>query len=151
MIKKPAFGWEASDDDDDENAGGADNVARVKSPVKASPIGKGKSGGGKGSVKSSPAATPKSASKVAAAAEAGSAAPTPVKAAAAAGAKKEKASSVKDKMWELREHTHDLRKLVKELTGRTRSLRFFQSVRDLQQLDAGADVPCLACQAKVRL
>ena len=39
---------------------------------------------------------------------------------------------------------HELRKLVKELMGRVRSLRFFQSVRDLQQMDQDADVPCLA-------
>jgi hypothetical protein len=42
-------------------------------------------------------------------------------------------SAVKDLMWEHREHTHELRKLVKELVARKRSLRFFTAVRDLQR------------------
>ena len=48
--------------------------------------------------------------------------------------------------WCVKKNTlrRELRKLVKELMGRVRSLRFFQSVRDLQQMDRDADVPCLA-------
>jgi hypothetical protein len=42
-------------------------------------------------------------------------------------------SAVKDLIWEHREHTHELRKLVKELVARKRSLRFFTAVRDLQR------------------
>jgi len=42
-------------------------------------------------------------------------------------------SKVKDLIWEHREHTHELRKLVKELVARKRSLRFFTAVRDLQR------------------
>jgi hypothetical protein len=42
-------------------------------------------------------------------------------------------SAVKDLIWEHREHTHELRRLVKELVARKRSLRFFTAVRDLQR------------------
>lgn len=38
----------------------------------------------------------------------------------------------KEMVWEHREHTHELRKLLKELVARVRSLRFFEAVRDLQ-------------------
>jgi hypothetical protein len=42
-------------------------------------------------------------------------------------------SAVKDLIWGHREHTHELRRLVKELVARKRSLRFFTAVRDLQR------------------
>jgi hypothetical protein len=38
-----------------------------------------------------------------------------------------------DLIWDLREKTHRLRKLEKELVGRVRSLRYFEGVRDLQK------------------
>ena len=38
-----------------------------------------------------------------------------------------------DLLWDLREKTHRLRKLEKELVGRVRSLRYFEGVRDLQK------------------
>ncbi|ABO95686.1 predicted protein [Ostreococcus lucimarinus CCE9901] len=62
--------------------------------------------------------------------------------------KKTKTASLDDKLWELREHTHGLRKLQKELVGRVRSLRFFQSVRDLQQAKMDDSVKCEACSKK---
>ena len=131
VITTPKFGWEAGSEEE-----------HPKSPSK-----KGKAGSRAGSAKSTPTATPRKGAK---AVETGSsAAPTPVKPGATPGTgKKEKQCSINDKLWELREHTHDLRKLVKELVGRVRSLRFFQSVRDLQQMDLAAEVPCLACECK---
>ena len=62
--------------------------------------------------------------------------------------KKSKTASLDDKLWELREHTHGLRKLQKELVGRVRSLRFFQSVRDLQQAKLDDSIKCGACGKK---
>ena len=59
--------------------------------------------------------------------------------------KKAKTASLEDKLWELREHTHGLRKLQKELVGRVRSLRFFQSVRDLQRAKLDESVLCQVC------
>ena len=54
--------------------------------------------------------------------------------------------------WGIREHVSDpqnsLRKLTEELVGRVRSLRFFRSVRDLQQMVSTDDVPCLVCSAE---
>jgi hypothetical protein len=38
-----------------------------------------------------------------------------------------------DLAWDLREKTHRLRRLEKELVGRVRSLRYFEGVRDLQK------------------
>jgi hypothetical protein len=38
-----------------------------------------------------------------------------------------------DLIWDLREKTHRLRRLEKELVGRVRSLRYFEGVRDLQK------------------
>lgn len=38
-----------------------------------------------------------------------------------------------DLLWDLREKTHRLRRLEKELVGRVRSLRYFEGVRDLQK------------------
>ena len=62
--------------------------------------------------------------------------------------KKVKTASLEDKLWELREHTHGLRKLQKELVGRVRSLRFFQSVRDLQRAKLEEAVICQVCTTK---
>ncbi|KAL4243643.1 hypothetical protein ABKN59_011208 [Abortiporus biennis] len=53
----------------------------------------------------------------------------------------------KDKMWELREHTHEIRRITKELVGRVRSLRYFTVVRDLQkQHETAPVVSCPGCQ-----
>lgn len=50
---------------------------------------------------------------------------------------KGKAEHVNDKQqearWQHREHTHEIRRITKELVGRVRSLRFFKIVRDLQK------------------
>lgn len=50
-----------------------------------------------------------------------------------------------DQIWELREQTHLLRKLVKELVGRERSLRYFRAVRDIQSLRERLQVSCVGC------
>ncbi|KAI6149517.1 hypothetical protein BKA82DRAFT_995209 [Pisolithus tinctorius] len=56
-------------------------------------------------------------------------------------------NSVKDLIWEHREHTHNIRKLTKELVGRVRSLRYFTVVRDLQkQRDTPPKVSCPGCK-----
>ena len=55
-------------------------------------------------------------------------------------------SAVKDQIWELREQTHNLRRLTKELVGRVRSLRYFTVVRDLQkQAEEPPSVSCPRC------
>ena len=64
--------------------------------------------------------------------------------------KKVKKESKNDKAWELREHTHQLIALQKELVGRVRSLRFFQSVRDLQAKVATSTVKCQVCSKEVK-
>ena len=48
-------------------------------------------------------------------------------------AKTEKGEKVEDVKWRLREQTHLLRKLSKELVARVRSLRFFEVVRKIQR------------------
>nr|XP_019014690.1 DNA repair protein Rad8 [Kwoniella pini CBS 10737]OCF53471.1 DNA repair protein Rad8 [Kwoniella pini CBS 10737] len=48
-------------------------------------------------------------------------------------AKVEKGGKVDDVKWQLREQTHVLRRLSKELVARVRSLRFFEVVRKLQR------------------
>ncbi|WVQ93615.1 hypothetical protein IAU59_000691 [Kwoniella sp. CBS 9459] len=48
-------------------------------------------------------------------------------------AKVEKGAKVEDVKWQLREQSHLLRKLSKELVARVRSLRFFEVVRKLQR------------------
>ncbi|KAJ3021731.1 hypothetical protein HKX48_007900 [Thoreauomyces humboldtii] len=60
--------------------------------------------------------------------------------------KAKKKTTLADDVWELRETVHNLRRQVKELTGRVRSLRYFTLVRDLQQarLD-GRDPASLTC------
>ncbi|KAF8075101.1 hypothetical protein FPV67DRAFT_1476000 [Lyophyllum atratum] len=53
---------------------------------------------------------------------------------------------VKEKAWEHREKTHEIRRLTKELVGRVRSLRYFTVVRDLQkQRDQPPVVSCPNC------
>jgi hypothetical protein len=59
----------------------------------------------------------------------------------AAKAKKAKAE-LADRIWELRELTHTLRRLQKELVGRTRALRFFSAVRSLQEKDVPVECAC---------
>ncbi|EEH52499.1 SNF2 super family [Micromonas pusilla CCMP1545] len=54
---------------------------------------------------------------------------------------------VDDKMWQLRDHTHDVNALVNELSGRTRALRFFKAVRELQGLRDDDAIVCQACEA----
>jgi hypothetical protein len=44
-----------------------------------------------------------------------------------------KPKSTADLVWDLREKTHRIRRLEKELVGRVRSLRYFEGVRDLQK------------------
>ena len=56
---------------------------------------------------------------------------------------------ISDMMWGLREHTHVLRRLNKELVGRVRSLRYFTAVRDLQkQREVPPVVSCPSCGRK---
>ncbi|KAI9092807.1 hypothetical protein DFS34DRAFT_583593 [Phlyctochytrium arcticum] len=59
-------------------------------------------------------------------------------------------SSVTDQKWQLREHTHHLRRLQKELTNRIRSLRYIQTVRSIQLLQS-TTVTCPGCQATFQL
>lgn len=55
-------------------------------------------------------------------------------------------AKVKDMIWDLRELTHEIRRITKELTGRVRSLRYFTVVRDLQkQKDAPPSISCPSC------
>jgi hypothetical protein len=49
------------------------------------------------------------------------------------GKDEKRTSTAEDRKWALREKTHDLRRLTKELTGRVRSLRYFTLVRDIQK------------------
>ncbi|QRV87675.1 Serine/threonine-protein phosphatase [Ceratobasidium sp. AG-Ba] len=57
-----------------------------------------------------------------------------------------KPETIADRAWKLREDTHVLRKLVKELVARVRSHRFFVAVRDLQQDRAHEKVvDCASC------
>ena len=54
-------------------------------------------------------------------------------------------------IWAHREHTHEIRRITKELTGRVRSLRYFTAVRDLQkQRDVPPDVHCNSGNCKGR-
>ncbi len=56
-------------------------------------------------------------------------------------------SKVRDLVWELREHTHEIRRVTKELVGRVRSLRYFTVVRDLQkQNEKPPVVSCPSCE-----
>ena len=68
------------------------------------------------------------------------------------GEKKKETAELRAPRWGIREHVSDpqnsLRKLTEELVGRVRSLRFFRSVRDLQQMVSTDDVPCLVCSAE---
>ncbi|KAG9090321.1 hypothetical protein FS749_000647, partial [Ceratobasidium sp. UAMH 11750] len=60
-----------------------------------------------------------------------------------------KPETIADRAWKLREDTHVLRKLVKELAARVRSHRFFVAVRDLQQDRAQEKVvDCPSCGRK---
>ncbi|CAE6523404.1 unnamed protein product [Rhizoctonia solani] len=60
-----------------------------------------------------------------------------------------KPDTIADRAWKLREDTHVLRKLVKELVARVRSHRFFLAVRDLQQDRAHKKiVDCPSCGRK---
>ena len=55
-------------------------------------------------------------------------------------------TKTKDLIWELREKTHDIRRLTKELVGRVRSLRYFTVVRDLQrQAEVPPTISCPIC------
>lgn len=58
-------------------------------------------------------------------------------------------NDVKDLIWEIREQTHHIRRLTKELVGRVRSLRYFTVVRDLQrQAEVPPTIECPACGNK---
>ncbi|WVR03552.1 hypothetical protein IAU60_000544 [Kwoniella sp. DSM 27419] len=52
----------------------------------------------------------------------------------------EKGATVEDVKWQLREQSHLLRRLSKELVARVRSLRFFNVIRTLQQNGPDAEV-----------
>jgi len=55
-----------------------------------------------------------------------------------------------DLLWDLREKTHRLRKLEKELVGRVRSLRYFEGVRDLQKSKGVLPINnCPICSRKI--
>ena len=55
-----------------------------------------------------------------------------------------------DRLWDLREKTHRLRKLEKELVGRVRSLRYFEGVRDLQKSKGVLPIDnCPVCSRKI--
>ncbi|KAG6861443.1 hypothetical protein C0995_016534 [Termitomyces sp. Mi166 len=57
--------------------------------------------------------------------------------------------SLKERAWEHREKTHEIRRLTKELVGRVRSLRYFSVVRDLQkQREEPPVVDCPNCGGK---
>lgn len=62
--------------------------------------------------------------------------------------KKESNGADGDLVWELREHTHDMRRVLKELTGRVRSHRYFAAVRDVQRAGDKLSVECPACGRK---
>lgn len=56
-------------------------------------------------------------------------------------------SKTRDLVWELREHTHEIRRVTKELVGRVRSLRYFTVVRDLQrQNEKPPAISCPVCE-----
>ncbi|VDC03465.1 unnamed protein product [Peniophora sp. CBMAI 1063] len=60
--------------------------------------------------------------------------------------KKMKDSDRAEAAWKLREQSHNVRRLIKELVGRVRSLRYFTVVRDLQkQKDKPPVVDCPGC------
>jgi len=55
----------------------------------------------------------------------------------------------KERVWDHREKTHEIRRLTKELVGRVRSLRYFTVVRDLQkQREEPPIVSCPGCKRK---
>ena len=55
-----------------------------------------------------------------------------------------------DLLWDLREKTHRLRRLEKELVGRVRSLRYFEGVRDLQKSKGTLPITqCPVCSCKI--
>ena len=53
-----------------------------------------------------------------------------------------------DRKWALRELSHELRALAKELGGRIRSMRFFECVREFQREDIIITRDCPACGRK---
>ncbi|KII87340.1 hypothetical protein PLICRDRAFT_125381 [Plicaturopsis crispa FD-325 SS-3] len=64
-----------------------------------------------------------------------------------AGKPKELDKKTAEKVWALREHTHIMRRLEKELVGRVRSLRYFTAVRNLQKgSGASVVVTCPMCE-----
>ncbi|RPA73956.1 hypothetical protein BJ508DRAFT_333534 [Ascobolus immersus RN42] len=72
------------------------------------------------------------------------------------GKSQPKTESVDEDIWAIREKTHAIKRLDKELVGRTRSLRFFENVwslqKDLSHLNPGAkqsDYTCVACHASL--
>lgn len=53
-----------------------------------------------------------------------------------------------DRKWALRELSHELRALAKELGGRIRSMRFFECVREFQREDIVVTRDCPSCGRK---
>lgn len=64
-----------------------------------------------------------------------------------------KSMTVDDKIWAIREKTHEIKRIEKEFVGRVRSLRYFQLVRDLQeQISEGVTdmlYSCPGCEEKL--
>ncbi|EJD08575.1 uncharacterized protein FOMMEDRAFT_102039 [Fomitiporia mediterranea MF3/22] len=55
-------------------------------------------------------------------------------------------NGISDLIWDIREQTHEIRRLTKELVGRVRSLRYFTVVRDLQkQSGIPSTASCPSC------
>jgi hypothetical protein len=63
----------------------------------------------------------------------------------------DKPKTATDLAWDLREKTHRLRRLEKELVGRVRSLRYFEGVRDLQKSKGVLPIKtCPVCSFDIR-
>jgi hypothetical protein len=109
-----------------------------------------KGGGGAADAPATPAATPKSTPKKIDTPSSRAPSKTAAKSYEDMTKNQQKAyrKPVDDKMWQLRDHTHDVNALVNELSGRTRALRFFKAVRELQSLRDDDAVVCQACEAK---
>lgn len=79
---------------------------------------------------------------------------TPKSNVVSAGRQDNKKKTAEDRRWELRERTHVIRRLVKELVARVRSLRYFEVVRDLQRSQLGkgtklkVQCPAKGCEQK---
>lgn len=57
----------------------------------------------------------------------------------------------RETIWVHREHTHEIRRITKELAARVRSLRYFTAVRDLQKQRGAPEVHCNSSRCKGRV